>query len=77
LAHERQKRKGFLTDNRRELTDDRQNLSVPIQENQTVNRFLFLVLKSSHETDAGARPDSAGAGVAFPPSAFQDRPAVH
>jgi hypothetical protein len=66
LAHDRQKRKSFLSVNRPFVTLDRPKLSFRIQRNQSVTPFSFLVLKSpSIETADGARIQSAGDGGGY------------
>jgi hypothetical protein len=63
LADKRQKRKRFLTLDRRNLSVDRQKLSFPIQQNQRVAPSSFLTIKNRCPNLAdGARPHSAGDG---------------
>lgn len=78
LAHDRQKRKGFLTVKRRDLTVDRQNLSFPIQQNQTVDPFPFLTIKNPSSIPTPARAPTAQAKAAgIGPYFLRPRPTPH
>jgi hypothetical protein len=50
MADNRQKRKRILSAHRPIVTVARLNVSLRIERNQTVNAFLFLILKGSFQS---------------------------
>jgi hypothetical protein len=75
LAHHRQKCKRFLAVNRLNVTEDHQNLSFPIQQNQKVALFPFLITKNPLLNPTPARAPTAQATAAgdLPPSEDRGR----
>jgi hypothetical protein len=69
MADNRQKRKRFLSARRPILTLDRPNLSLRLEQNQTVKAFPFLILKTlDHSTRRRAMQLSAVGGGVVPRS---------